>query len=244
VTDLDQRIHEHLERLLAGAPLPPSVQEIRARRRGARRRPVLVGLAAVVLVAAVVGGVALRQTSGEGGRDGAPASIPAATDPDVIVYLRPRVTDAQIVDVERRLRAEPSIVDIEFFDQDRALEEFRRLFADDPALVESVTPDVLPPSFRLVVLDHDVEAIAPLLDDLESAPGVQQVDRDPVLPEPATDLEIPTCSTGPASPGDHTSCPPTPDSDGSCSQMHLPADLDGDGVAESCIRARDMPADG
>ena len=77
-TDLDQAIHEQLERLVADAPLPPSVDEITSPvvRVGEvhRRRPLLVGAAAGVVLLAVVGAIVLRAQ----GDDGSPlASEPA-----------------------------------------------------------------------------------------------------------------------------------------------------------------------
>jgi hypothetical protein len=68
VTDLDQRIHEDLERLIAAAPLPPTVDEIARRHRppGRSRRPLLAAAAVTVVLAAIAGAVALRHTSGDG----------------------------------------------------------------------------------------------------------------------------------------------------------------------------------
>ncbi len=64
MNDLDQHIHEELERLTSLAPLPPSVEEITSGRPAVvrDRRPVLIGLAAAAVVLAfVAGAVVLRQ---------------------------------------------------------------------------------------------------------------------------------------------------------------------------------------
>jgi hypothetical protein len=188
VTDLDQRIHTELERLVARAPVPPTVEDIAARRLAPSRRPLVVALAAVVvLLAAVLGAVALRQTAGDGSAPVAPPTTVSAR-PDLIVFLDPDATDAQVTAVRDRLASAPEVVDAVFVDQQQALDEFHELYRDDPGLLEAVTADVLPPSYRVDLVDPD--AAPALIAGLERLPGVREATTTPVsrLPD---DVAIP-----------------------------------------------------
>src|SRR3546814_1841597 len=60
--------------------------------------------------------------------------------------------------VERQLEESTQIERYEYFDQDRTFEEFKDLFQNTPQIVESVTPDILPPSFRVVPVDKSARS--------------------------------------------------------------------------------------
>jgi hypothetical protein len=145
----------------------------------------VVAIAAVVVVlAAVVGAVALRQA---GGGDEVPTGPPATVveeEPDVVVFMNANATDPQIEAIRARLVDAPEAVDVTFVDHDQAYAEFRQLYGDDPALIESVRPELLPTSFRIVLVDHDLAAATALLDELEGSPGVREIDTDPLVDPP------------------------------------------------------------
>lgn len=187
MTDLDQRIHEDLERLTALAPVPPSVADITARRPTVERhrRPVVLGLAAAaVIVVAVVGAVVLLNAAGDG--DDRPAVAPPTTvaRPDLAVFMDPDATEAQIAAIAERLHGAAEVVDVVFVDHDGAYGEFQDLYGDDPALIESVTPEMLPTSFRVTLVDHDLTAAQGLITELQESPGVREVQAEPVLDPP------------------------------------------------------------
>ena len=56
-----------------------------------------------------------------------------------------------------------------------AFDEFRELFKDKPDLVNSVTPEILPPSYRVVPQNPDADAVTALAAQFENQPGVKQV---------------------------------------------------------------------
>jgi cell division protein FtsX len=91
----------------------------------------------------------------------------------VIVFLNPAVPADVVPAIEQRLRELPGVLGVAFIDQQAAFEEFERLFAEQPELLDAVEPGQLPPSFRVEVDDParvaDVEAAA------ESLDGVGQV---------------------------------------------------------------------
>lgn len=95
----------------------------------------------------------------------APFVAPVPDDTDFIVYMNPDATQAQIDAAADALTASPEIESFRYRDKDAAMTEFRELFADQPELLASVTEDILPTSFRLV-LARDGCVVPPDLDDL------------------------------------------------------------------------------
>jgi len=94
---------------------------------------------------------------------------------EFIVYLNPTSSQEQRDSIESDLRANPDVKDLVFVDQDETYEEFQRLFQNSPQLIETVTPDILPPSFRVIPRVQDAEVVQALGDIYEDNPGVYEV---------------------------------------------------------------------
>ena len=94
---------------------------------------------------------------------------------EFIVFLQPDSTQEQKDSVRADLEANPDVRDYTFVNQDETYDEFRRLFANSPQLVETVTPEILPPSFRVAPRVQDPEVVKALGDQFESKPGVYEV---------------------------------------------------------------------
>jgi cell division transport system permease protein len=94
---------------------------------------------------------------------------------EFIVFMNPSATDAQIDAVRSELEDNPQVRDNEFCDQQCAYDEFLELFRDDPQLTESVTPDILPPSFKVKPVDSDSDAVSALGEVFQTQPGVREV---------------------------------------------------------------------
>lgn len=62
-----------------------------------------------------------------------------------------------------------------FVTQEETFEEFRDFFADDPQLLETISPETMPPSFRIQPTDPDAGAVEALGQSFESKPGVRTV---------------------------------------------------------------------
>jgi cell division transport system permease protein len=88
-----------------------------------------------------------------------------------------------VQDVKKALDADKERVkSYKYFDHNAAFEEFKKDFADQPALVESTTPDVLPESFRVVPTSAELTEV--LANEYGNKPQVdtvvtaqEQVDR-------------------------------------------------------------------
>jgi cell division transport system permease protein len=94
---------------------------------------------------------------------------------EFIVYLQPDVDDAQEESIRNDLEANPDVKEITYVNQDETYEEFKRLFGDSPQLVETVTPEILPPSFRIAPNVQDPEVVQALGDQFNDKPGVYDV---------------------------------------------------------------------
>ena len=93
---------------------------------------------------------------------------------EFIIYMNPTSTQEQRDSIESDLRANPDVEDLVFVSQDETYEEFQRLFQNSPQLVETVTPEILPPSFRVAPRIQDPEVVKALGDLFESKPGVYE----------------------------------------------------------------------
>ncbi len=94
---------------------------------------------------------------------------------EFIVYLQPTISEDQKASIQGDLEDNPDVERADFVNQDETFEEFKRLFANSPQLVETVTPEILPPSFRVAPRVQDPEVVKALGDQFESKPGVYEV---------------------------------------------------------------------
>ncbi len=94
---------------------------------------------------------------------------------EFIVYMQPEVTEEQKASIEGDLGANPDVKSFDYVDQDETYEEFVRLFGDSPQLVETVSPEILPPSFRVAPQVQDPEVVQALGDQFNEKPGVYDV---------------------------------------------------------------------
>lgn len=96
---------------------------------------------------------------------------------EFIVFISPDATGDQLDAVGASLSDNPLVERVTFFDQEQAYAEFSEMFADSPDMVETVTPDILPPSFRVVPINADTASVEELVAQYEVQPGVIRVAR-------------------------------------------------------------------
>ena len=102
-------------------------------------------------------------------------------DSDTVSCGGQAVSDTQRADLEADLRAMPEVDEVFYESQQDAYEHFQEQFADSPDLVENVTADVLPESFR-VKLD-DPTQFAVVAQAFRGRPGVEEVQDQKALLE-------------------------------------------------------------
>ncbi|HEV2767168.1 MAG TPA: permease-like cell division protein FtsX [Acidimicrobiales bacterium] len=91
------------------------------------------------------------------------------------IFLNEDITPEQRDRIERELDANPDVANAVFVSQEEQFELFQVLFADQPEYLETVTREVLPPSFRVEPSIADADVIKALGDRFEAEPGVKTV---------------------------------------------------------------------
>ena len=94
---------------------------------------------------------------------------------EFVVWMNPEASAEQNANILDAINTSPEIRDFTFVDQAAAYEEFKEIFADTPELVEVVTPEVMPPSYRVVPVDPDADVVEELANQFNGRPGVKTV---------------------------------------------------------------------
>jgi FtsX extracellular domain len=129
-----------------------------------------IGAAAMAVMSGDDDGVAEMMAAQESAAD-----EPADRGGHVLVFLAEGVTDEQRQAIEAAL-ARPEVEDYEYWDAEASLAEARRIFADDPEMLEKVDGGVqVPQSYRLLLSDPDLPTATVVQGDLQGLPGVLRV---------------------------------------------------------------------
>jgi cell division transport system permease protein len=94
----------------------------------------------------------------------------------------PEISDEQRDALEEALEAEPIVEQVFYESKEDAYERFTEQFADQPDLVETVTVEALPASFRVKL--KDPEQFTVIADKYAAYPGVEEIiDQREILQE-------------------------------------------------------------
>lgn len=94
---------------------------------------------------------------------------------EFIVFMDPYAGSVEIDQVRDKLQADPRVADVVFVDQAAAYDEFTELFKDEPGVLDAVTVDEVPASFKVVPVDASSQAVGSLVTSYEARPGVYDV---------------------------------------------------------------------
>jgi len=94
---------------------------------------------------------------------------------EFIVFMNPTATQDQLDSVQHRLEGSPEVRNVDFVDKAAAYEEFKKLFASQPELLDAVDQTAMPPSFKVAPVSSDADVISALGKDFETNPGVREV---------------------------------------------------------------------
>ena len=94
---------------------------------------------------------------------------------EFIVFMNADAGEAQHAAIRGALDENPEIGGYDYVDQQGAFNEFITEFADRPELIENVTPEILPPSYRVKPTVGDADVIEALAAQFDTRPGVRQV---------------------------------------------------------------------
>ena len=133
------------------------------------RRNITLTLAAILTVAVAVvfvGGAVLFSKAVE------TATTRWQGGVEFIIFLDPDIPGEQADAIGSEIVSHPDVKEVVFFDKTKAFEEFVSFFPD---FAETVEPERLPESYRVVPQDASEEVIASLAGQFEVRPGVFQV---------------------------------------------------------------------
>jgi cell division protein FtsX len=171
---LDQRLRAALSDLDDAARERLHPVDVRIVSRAGRRRRTALSAGAAVLLLLVAGGFTSVWLMGPWRTERAAA--PRCVAINATAFLRGDVTDEQRERVGAVLAEAPEVTASHHETRADAYENFRRLYADAPDLVDAVRPDTLPESWRFTLrCAGDLDAVRQRL----ALPGV-----DEVLPQP------------------------------------------------------------
>ena len=89
------------------------------------------------------------------------------------VFMQPDASQSQIDAVKAQLDGTPGVKKVTFIDKAAALKEMKEMFADQPGVVDTLSEDSAPPSFRVVPIRAELtEGIG---SKFENQPGVREV---------------------------------------------------------------------
>jgi cell division transport system permease protein len=91
--------------------------------------------------------------------------------------MNPDASQEQIDLIQNAVSSSPEVKRWKYFDKQMAYDEFRELFRDKPDIVDFATPEILPPSFRVVPQNPDADAVTALAAQFENQPGVKNVSK-------------------------------------------------------------------
>jgi len=89
------------------------------------------------------------------------------------IFMQVKATDTQTNAVTAQLKSDPNVKSFRFLTHQDAYNEFKKLFADQPVLVENETPAGLPTSFRVVPIKPQLTSV--IAGEFQNVPGVSAV---------------------------------------------------------------------
>ena len=92
---------------------------------------------------------------------------------ELSVFMKPDASQSQIDGVKAQLDGTPGVKKVTFVDKPAALKEMKELFADQPNVVDTLTEDSAPPSYRVV--PTRAELTEPIGQKFDNQPGVREV---------------------------------------------------------------------
>ncbi len=165
-----------------------------SRRARRTRRPL-----AIAAVGLVLGGAWIANHYSDRNGPDLVTTVAPTNATACIVFLEPSTTDTAAEAIGRTLRARPGTFNHRYVDQRAAYAELKEQMADRPEVVASITPDLLPPSWRFSTTIDPVAAQAELTAELTDDAVFEITCAPPgtTPASPVTSNEPPVTSAGP-----------------------------------------------
>lgn len=127
----------------------------------------IAGIITVLISLVLFGGILLLSSAVDHGTEKWKHGV------ELEIFMKVNASKSDIDAMQSQLKADTLVKSYRYLDHKAAYEEFKRLFHDQPALIESTTPDVLPESFRVApVTARLTEQVAT---EYDKRPGVDKI---------------------------------------------------------------------
>ena len=93
---------------------------------------------------------------------------------EVIVFLQRDITEEAKDALETELGDHPNVAEVRYMDKDASMEEYQRIFANNPAMLAEgeKNPDLVPTSFRVAPSTNDPQSILSMAEQFSTRDGV------------------------------------------------------------------------
>jgi cell division transport system permease protein len=94
---------------------------------------------------------------------------------ELIIFMQPDIQPAQRAALQESLKKNPEVKRFQYVSKTEAFEDFKRLFRDQPEMIDAVNADILPTSFKVVPVNPDIASIKAMRETYKNDAGVYQV---------------------------------------------------------------------
>lgn len=94
-------------------------------------------------------------------------------DIEISIFLADTISPEQQQSLEADLRAQPVVAEVIYESKDQAFANAQELFADDPLILQDLSPEVLPASFRVQLTDPEEFGVISSL--FSGRPGIDEI---------------------------------------------------------------------
>lgn len=94
---------------------------------------------------------------------------------EFVVWMNPDARLEEDKNIRNQLDESPGVDRWIYVNQEETYEEFKEIFADTAELIDTVDPEMLPPSYRVAPTDPDVDVVRELGQQFLGRPGVRTV---------------------------------------------------------------------
>ena len=94
---------------------------------------------------------------------------------EFVVFMKADAEQSQLDAIEVLLEGSPEVDEWNFVTKEETFQEFTEFFADDAQLLDTISVETMPPSFRIRPTDPDAGAVEALGSTFEAKPGVRTV---------------------------------------------------------------------
>ena len=94
---------------------------------------------------------------------------------EISIFLTDDISAAQQANLDTLLNEMPEVAEVRYESKQDAFERAQLLFKDNPDILENLTPDALPASFRVKLVDPETD-FQVISAQLEGQPGIEKID--------------------------------------------------------------------